>query len=127
KAIDVGRGDAHEREFALLRIDLVAKLGAPDDERMPDERPAEHQRDEERADRDDALLAFGEPGPPGAHHFAPPPPAPLAMRMRPSMPPSPGFAAVTVTLSPGRAARRSRTASSVATSGARSPSSSVPL
>src|SRR3982751_466569 len=129
EAIDVGRGDAHEREIAPLRIDFIAKLRALDDERMPDERPAEHQQHDERSDRDDALLARGEAVPPGAHYFAPPPvlvlaAVPLPMRMRPSMPLSPGFAAVTVTLRPGCAASRSRTASSVAASGARRPSSS---
>src|SRR5262245_6240683 len=82
QALHLGRGDAHVGEIAPLRVDRVAKLDALHRERMPDQRPAEHQRDDDGTDRDDALLALGEAVPPGAHHFAPP--ASLPMRIMPS-------------------------------------------
>src|SRR5262249_23094420 len=104
-----------------LRGDARRECRARLPERLPGERPQQHQRDERAADREHAALALLQALPPCADHDLPP-----ATRRRPPTPPSLVVGEVISALSP-RLAMRSRTRSSVVRSGARSASSRVAL
>src|SRR5690606_38135554 len=122
QTLDLGFGNTDKGEIAPRIVELVAQTRLLAGQWMPDERPDQEDGDDEATDDQHATITRRLLLPPGADHGASP-----RMQMRPSTPLSAGIEAVTSAARPGIAENCSRMLSSVATSGARKPTSRMPL